>query len=705
MQKKINCLISILLSVSLIINPLSIQAKVLNKAKYEKMKKELSTLTYLLADVVEDKVNTHLDSIKQEVIEGGYDYELTMEAMREGDPYAGLDYVSVIAAYMASKQYYRDNNRGSFPGIMSLPIINCSTSVSSANVVKPVVIDSYEEAGDGLYRKKGKIYAVSQTKAYKYEEVKDGLYKRTGELKIEPREEEISYLAVSFTPMTDKEVFERFDIPEEEVEKAYAEIKDTLLSEITSEELRQSMWAKTPPVSIPALIEEFDDGTYDNISLIRKIVCLNAMSLQGMVPYEWGGKASHGGYDETWWTFKEGGKQKGLDCSGFVQWDFMTSGIPEPVWGDMYSTRQMLSSPMKNIAYEDLKPGDIGVKIGAVYNHTGIYMGKKNGRDMWAHCSSARNSVTIGEYDFHVYYDPYSPESGRWDDVLNSFLTEYRIDDWYDEDVFTALYDEAHPDEDLPLMDEIDDYLSIDGWEVPEGYEFDGHEDVIQGDDTESGFGISPPGGTIPGAETEEDYTGDDTDEADEESLCFESGTALPRHVREFRENIWENFLEKFMSLSVDNLVLWYKMQNTVSNNFSESDVYLLAQLIVHEAGSEGLNGWIGVAEVVRNRVISPLFPNTITEVIYQDGQFEDSESLSGITPSPDIQNIALAVLEGRAGILGNTDCLYFRNPRYAGLTAQDAVDWGSHAYYTGIGHHAFYLQGKAQEEGALQLQ
>lgn len=730
--------ISVIISISLIFNSLSAfsviaNAKVLNKQKHEEMKKELATLTYLLADVMEDKVENQMIKIKDEILKGGYDYDLTMEAMREGDPYAGVDYVSIIAAYMTGKQIYRENKKEkkekneNFPGIMSLPMIECKWTVSSANVVKPVPIDTYEETKDGYFiknEKNGKIYAVSQTKAYDYEEVEPGLYKRIGEKKIEPETENVKYLAVSFSPMDYKKVFEILGLDEDDkdVKEKYEDIKDTLLSEITTEELRQSMWVQAPPVSIPSLSEFYDDGEYEDISLIRKIVCLNAMSLQGMIPYEWGGKASHPGYDDTWWSFKKNGKQKGLDCSGFVQWDFMTSGFSPNVYGDMSSTHQMLKSPMKNIAYEDLKPGDIGVKIGTVYNHTGIYMGKKNGKDMWAHCSSAKNSVTIGEYNFHVFYDPYSPDSGRWDDALEEFSKEHEGIDWNDDNTFLELFRKCskNPElwkkmtgEDFSVSDKVSDKISDDISDTSDSYDPTDDQMLkeIEPATTEedlldfSGFSdysnisdASDP--VMDNAENPNTSEKFDDSKKIENHADFNENPISYRTVKTFKlfkKNIWENFLEKYMDLSIDKLVTGYKMQNTVSTNFSNSDVHLLAQLIVHEAGSEGLNGWIGVAEVVRNRIISPRFPNTLSEVVYQNGQFTGSASLSRIKPSPDIENVALAVLEGRMTVLGNSEVLYFRNPSYAGLSAQDAVDWGSHGYFTSIGHHAFYTQGSTE--------
>lgn len=51
-------------------------------------------------------------------------------------------------------------------------------------------------------------------------------------------------------------------------------------------------------------------------------------------------------------------------------------------------------------------------------------------------------------------------------------------------------------------------------------------------------------------------------------------------------------------------------------------EAYLLASLVYCEAGNQSYEGQLAVANIVLNRVKSSLFPNSISEVIYQSGQF-----------------------------------------------------------------------------------
>ena len=56
--------------------------------------------------------------------------------------------------------------------------------------------------------------------------------------------------------------------------------------------------------------------------------------------------------------------------------------------------------------------------------------------------------------------------------------------------------------------------------------------------------------------------------------------------------------------------------------NVSASELELFAALIECEAGSTHYEGMLAVASVVMNRVNHRYYPDTITGVIYQSGQF-----------------------------------------------------------------------------------
>jgi N-acetylmuramoyl-L-alanine amidase len=84
--------------------------------------------------------------------------------------------------------------------------------------------------------------------------------------------------------------------------------------------------------------------------------------------------------------------------------------------------------------------------------------------------------------------------------------------------------------------------------------------------------------------------------------------------------------------------------------DITPEDIELLARLAWREARGEGLLGMRLVIEVVFNRVLSDMFPNTIYDVLYQPGQFAPSGAaleLSDITPGEDqYEAVRLAITE-----------------------------------------------------------
>ena len=59
----------------------------------------------------------------------------------------------------------------------------------------------------------------------------------------------------------------------------------------------------------------------------------------------------------------------------------------------------------------------------------------------------------------------------------------------------------------------------------------------------------------------------------------------------------------------------------------SEAEEALLAAIIYCESGGESYEGQLAVGSVVLNRVVSKYFPNTITAVVYEGGQFKPAGS------------------------------------------------------------------------------
>lgn len=111
----------------------------------------------------------------------------------------------------------------------------------------------------------------------------------------------------------------------------------------------------------------------------------------------------------------------------------------------------------------------------------------------------------------------------------------------------------------------------------------------------------------------------------------------------------------------------------------SAGDLELLSTIIYCEAGNQPYEGQLAVGSVILNRVASSSFPNSISGVIYQSGQFSPVASgrfahalASGLGSR--CMSAAREVLNGRR----NVDCLYFRADN--GLI--DGLVIGDHVFY-----------------------
>ena len=115
--------------------------------------------------------------------------------------------------------------------------------------------------------------------------------------------------------------------------------------------------------------------------------------------------------------------------------------------------------------------------------------------------------------------------------------------------------------------------------------------------------------------------------------------------------------------------------------SFTDGDRYLLANLIYCEAGGEPYEGQVAVGAVVINRVLSSVFPNTLSGVIYQSGQFEPVST----------GRLALALAEDRAtdscyraadeamsGVTNVGNCVFFRTP----IPGLEGINIGGHVFY-----------------------
>lgn len=375
------------------------------------------------ATLLEELLDFQYDSMKAElssqITEKGWNRTFTMQSFdNAGNPFSGLNYQETIASLcviMAHKDIL----------ITDISFADMSVEEDTVNTEVPYKVTNYSETQEpGIYIKDGIRYITESGTYDTYTLGEDGYYHVSGTEEIMLDTENVAYGSVTFSSTDPASILSSCGMSLSDYAEEY---EDRLLriqtGDYTEQGIEQSVFLN--------LIKEQLIGEDESIALEsalsqtagnRNIIINVAASLIGQVPYQWGGKAVHAGYDSTWWTFDDSGAQKGLDCSGFVQWVYMSAGYAEDTYVPMISTSSMLAS-LEHISSEELMPGDIGIMHDGSNertNHAGIYLG--NG--YWIHCSSSAGTVTISQFDFKVYLRAAGIEDSCLSEPVYASLTD-----------------------------------------------------------------------------------------------------------------------------------------------------------------------------------------------------------------------------------------------------------------------------------------
>lgn len=113
-----------------------------------------------------------------------------------------------------------------------------------------------------------------------------------------------------------------------------------------------------------------------------------------------------------------------------------------------------------------------------------------------------------------------------------------------------------------------------------------------------------------------------------------------------------------------------------------EYEYYLLSHVVEAEAGNQGIDGKRLVVDVVFNRVMSDQFPNSVEEVLTQDGQFTTyiNGAYELVEPSEDTHE-AIAI---EYDYMRNTDVYFFRTDHYHSFGKPLFVE--EDHYFSGLG-------------------
>lgn len=114
-----------------------------------------------------------------------------------------------------------------------------------------------------------------------------------------------------------------------------------------------------------------------------------------------------------------------------------------------------------------------------------------------------------------------------------------------------------------------------------------------------------------------------------------------------------------------------------VAAPLSEEDQELLTRTVYLEAGNQDLKGKRLVVSVILNRVDSEEFPDTVEEVLGQDGQFQTYKHLKDAEPTWTDKLAVKMETEGRL----NTGVYFFRTGHYG--YGDPLFQYGDHYFST----------------------
>ena len=409
-----------------------------------------------MADAVSAAVEAGYDQslakVEQIIADGGYDYNLSMDALiNHAQSSAGYDVAYILAAYSASLQQKGTSvddmvRKLGDVGDLMFPVtyiekehenlipvsyftykpttVTVVTAIQPAGVVNGVekynytteqrtyylpdeTLESDVEITVDAYKavtvtvpiyEGGKIVGVEQ-KTY---------YKENGTETIAPTIEIIKYVECTIHPFDNTVIAEAFGI---DMSAEYPTFKITYREAIQNmaNALKMTLYGSlgsgsSVPLTDAELIGIVNQQTCNDT---RKHILTTALSLVGKVPYFWGGK-SPAGWNDEWNTPKlvtSAGSSStgtirpfGLDCSGFTDWVYKTAlgvSIQAGSWGQYTN-----STP---ISEADLLPGDLGFLMNdqGTTSHVLIFVGyTESGARQWVHSESGTGvHVSTPRYD------------------------------------------------------------------------------------------------------------------------------------------------------------------------------------------------------------------------------------------------------------------------------------------------------------------
>ena len=397
-----------------------------------------SEMSDVVSAVIDSAYDLSLARVEEIILDGGYDYDLSMEALiNHAQSSAGYDVCYILAAYSASLQqqgttvddmvaklneiadrmfpvtYEVEQHERLVPVTYSTyksTTVTVVTRIEAAGIVNGVPRYNY-------YTEQRTYYLPDETKESE-EEITVAMYKPVtvtvptysggrisgtgsasyyeadGQETLEPTTEIIEYAVCTIHPFDNTVIADAFGI---DMSAEYLQFKLTYGEVIQNmaNALKMTLYGTLGSGSAVPLTdaELIAFVNRQNCNATRKHILTTALSLVGKVPYFWGGKSGPGWNDE-WNTPKlvtAAGSSStgtirpyGLDCSGFTDWTYKTAvGVSlhegnYGQWDNSYAIDEV-----------ELQPGDLGFLMddsGSDWTHVLIFAGYgEDGSRKWVH--------------------------------------------------------------------------------------------------------------------------------------------------------------------------------------------------------------------------------------------------------------------------------------------------------------------------------
>ena len=391
-----------------------------------------------ISAVVEEGYDASLANVEQIIEDGGYDYDLSMDALiNYAQGSAGYDVSYILAAYSASLQQRNTNKEDMLAKLRSVAdsMFPVSSVEKESEQIVPLTYSTYRPVTVTVVTSKTQTGTIDGVPQYRYTTARrtyyepseaittsesvdvtaytpvtvsvptysggtitgtqsETYYTQSGTETLTPETEIVKYVECTIQPFDNSVIIQAFGIDSSDT---YDQFKITYGEAIQkmANSLKMTLYGtlgngQMVPLTDAELIAFVNA---QNCSPMRKHILTTALSLVGKVPYFWGGKSAPG-WNDAWNTPRlvtaAGSattgtiRPYGLDCSGFTTWVFNTAVGVEIGAGcnGQYPNTYGISAA-------ELLPGDLGfLADGDGWGHVLIFAGyDAEGTRMWVHSS------------------------------------------------------------------------------------------------------------------------------------------------------------------------------------------------------------------------------------------------------------------------------------------------------------------------------